>query len=89
MINLDDIKGRSALDLLETYEGYNPYILGLKTEYIKNKKLLLTDTQSRYIIDNIDRDPLYINRVVNITTYLGEEIKTKSSLDFIPERIEQ
>jgi SWI/SNF-related matrix-associated actin-dependent regulator 1 of chromatin subfamily A len=87
LINLDDIKGRSALDLLETYEGYNPYILGLKTEYIKNKKLLLTDTQSRYIIDNIDRDPLYINRVVNITAYLGEEIKNKSSLDFTPERI--
>ena len=87
MINLEDIKGRSALDLLETYEGYNPYILGLKTEYIKNKKLLLTDTQSRYIIDNIDRDPLYINRVVNITAYLGEEIKSKSNLDFIPERI--
>jgi SWI/SNF-related matrix-associated actin-dependent regulator 1 of chromatin subfamily A len=84
---LEDIKGRSALDLLETYEGYNPYILGLKTEYIKNKKLLLTDTQSRYIIDNIDRDPLYINRVVNITAYLGEEIKNKSSLDFTPERI--
>jgi SWI/SNF-related matrix-associated actin-dependent regulator 1 of chromatin subfamily A len=84
---LEDIKGRSALDLLETYEGYNPYILGLKTEYIKNKKLLLTDTQSRYIIDNIDRDPLYINRVVNITAYLGEEIKSKSNLDFIPERI--
>jgi SWI/SNF-related matrix-associated actin-dependent regulator 1 of chromatin subfamily A len=87
LINLEDIKGRSALDLLETYEGYNPYILGLKTEYIKNKKLLLTDTQSRYIIDNIDRDPLYINRVVNITAYLGEEIKNKSSLDFTPERI--
>ena len=87
MIKLDDIKGRSALDLLETYNGYNPYLLGLKTEYIKNKKLLLTDTQSRYIIDNIDRDPQYINRVVNITAYLGEELKNKLELDFIPERI--
>lgn len=87
MIKLDDIKGRSALDLLETYNGYNPYLLTLKTEYIKNKKLLLTDTQSRYIIDNIDRDPQYINRVVNITAYLGEELKNKLELDFIPERI--
>lgn len=87
MIKLDDIKGRSALDLLESYDGFNPYILGLKTEFLKTKKLLLTDTQSRYIIDNIDRDPQYMNRVVNITTYLGEEIKTKSNLDFIPERI--
>lgn len=87
MIKLDDIKGRSALDLLESYDGFNPYILGLKTEFLKTKKLLLTDTQSRYIIDNIDRDPQYMNRVVNITTYLGEEIKTKSNLDFTPERI--
>jgi SWI/SNF-related matrix-associated actin-dependent regulator 1 of chromatin subfamily A len=87
LIKLDDIRGRSALDLLETYNGYNPYILGLKTEYLKTNKLLLTDTQSRYIIDNIDRDPQYINRVVNITPYLGEEIKTKYELDFTPERV--
>lgn len=87
MIKLDDIKGRSALDLLESYNGFNPYILGLKTEFLKTKKLLLTDTQSRYIIDNIDRDPQYMNRVVNITTYLGEELKTKLNLDFTPERI--
>ena len=87
MIKLDDIKGRSALDMLETYKGYNPYILTLKAEYLKTKKLLLTDTQSRYIIDNIDRDPQYMNRVVNITQYLGEELKTKYELDFIPERV--
>ena len=87
MIKLDDIKGRSALDMLETYDGYNPYILALKAEYLKTKKLLLTDTQSRYIIDNIDRDPLYMNRVVNITAYLGEELKTKYELDFTPERV--
>lgn len=87
MIKLDDIKGRSALDMLETYDGYNPYILTLKAEYLKTKKLLLTDTQSRYIIDNIDRDPQYMNRVVNITQYLGEELKTKYELDFTPERV--
>lgn len=87
MIKLDDIKGRSALDMLETYDGYNPYILTLKAEYLKTKKLLLTDTQSRYIIDNIDRDPQYLNRVVNITQYLGEELKTKLELDFTPERV--
>lgn len=87
MISLNDIKGRSALDLLESYDGFNPYILALKTEFLKTKKLLLTDTQSRYIIDNIDRDPQYMNRVVNITSYLGEELKTKSNLDFTPERI--
>jgi SWI/SNF-related matrix-associated actin-dependent regulator 1 of chromatin subfamily A len=87
LIKLDDIKGRSALDMLETYDGYNPYILTLKAEYLKTKKLLLTDTQSRYIIDNVDRDPQFMNRVVNITEYLGEELKTKMELDFTPKRI--
>lgn len=87
MIKLSDIRGRSALNLLETYSGYNPYILGLKAEYLRAKKLILTDNQSRYIIDNIDRDPEYMNRVVNITQYLGDELKNKLNLDFTPERI--
>lgn len=87
MINLDDIKGRSAISLLENYNGINPYIKGLQAQYLKNNKLALTTNQSKYIIDNIDREPLYINRLINITTYLGDELKTKHSLSFTPERI--
>ena len=87
MINLDDIKGRSAISLLENYDGINPYIKGLQNQYLKNNKLALTDNQSKYIIDNIDREPLYINRLVNITSYLGEELQKKHILSFIPERI--
>jgi SWI/SNF-related matrix-associated actin-dependent regulator 1 of chromatin subfamily A len=87
LINLDDIKGRSAISLLENYDGINPYIKGLQNQYLKNNKLALTDNQSKYIIDNIDREPLYINRVVNITSYLGEELQKKHELSFIPERV--
>jgi SWI/SNF-related matrix-associated actin-dependent regulator 1 of chromatin subfamily A len=87
LINLDDIKGHSALTFLEKYEGINPYILKLKHEYLKNKKIALTDNQSKYIMDNHDREPLLVNRVVGITKYLGEVLQKQEELSFIPERI--
>jgi hypothetical protein len=41
LINLNDIKGRSAVSILEDYEGINPYIKKLKQEYLKNRKITL------------------------------------------------
>jgi len=87
LINLNDLKGRSAIDLLEKYEGINPYILKLKNEYIKNKKISLTDNQSAYIIKNNSREPEYLNRVIGITKYLGEELQRQHGISFIPEKI--
>jgi hypothetical protein len=87
LISLDDIRGRSALSFLEKYEGINPYLRKLKGEYLKNKKLALTENQSKYIIDNHEREPQYINRVISITPYLGEELKKIDNLPFTPEKI--
>ena len=61
MINLDDIKGRSAMSLLEDYSGINPYLKKLRNEYLKNKKILLTEAQTKYIIENHDKEPILIN----------------------------
>lgn len=87
MINLDDIKGHSALSLLEGYDGINPYLRKLKHEYLKNKKIALTDNQSKYIMENHDREPLLVNRVIGITKYLGDELQKAEELSFVPERI--
>ena len=87
MITLDDIQGHSALSLLESYGGINPYLRRLKNEYLKNKKLLITENQARYIIDNHDREPMFVNRVIGITKYLGEELQRQEELTFTPERI--
>jgi len=38
-------------------------------------------------LDNHDREPLYINRVVEITSYLGEELKKIDDLSFTPEKV--
>ena len=87
MISLDDLKGHSAISLLENYSGINPYLRKLKADYLKNKKIGLTETQSRYIIENHNREPQHINRVVNITKYLGEELQRTEELTFTPERV--
>ncbi len=87
MINLEDLKSHSAISLLEGYNGINPFLKKLQHEYLTNNKLSLTENQSKYIIDNIDREPLYINRVVNITSYLGEELQKQNNLSFTPERV--
>lgn len=87
LINLDDIRGHSAVSLLENYNGINPYIKKLKIEYLKNKKIQLTENQSKYILENYEREPQLINRVIGITKYLGEELQKKEDLSFVPERI--
>ncbi len=87
MIDINDLKSHSALSLLEGYEGINPYIKKLKNEFIKNKKIQLTENQSRYIVENHDKEPQYINRVIGITPYLGEELKKLDELSFIPEKV--
>lgn len=87
MINLDDIKGRSVLDLLQNYTGINPYLKRLRNDYLENKKVQLTETQIKYVNDNHDKEPILINRVINITKYLGEELKDQQKLSFVPERL--
>jgi len=87
LINLDDIKGRDAITLLESYDGKNPYLKKLKRLLSENGKLALTSTQTKYIIDNHDFIPVLINKVIGITDYLGTELKRSEKLSFKPERI--
>ena len=87
MIKLEDIKGRKALSQLWLYEGRNPYLLNLKETLSKKGKLALTPTQEAYIIDNYDKDPIKVDRVIGVSPYLGEELKKKDDLSFVPERI--
>lgn len=87
MINLDDIKGYSALGLLKNYSGINPYIRKLRNEYLKNKKIKLTETQAKYVIENHQREPQLINRVIGISRFLGEELQRKEGTTFVPEKI--
>lgn len=86
-ISLDDIKGHSALSLLESYTGINPYLKKMRNDYLKNKKIALTEGQAKYIIENHEKEPILINRVIGITPYLGEELQKQDNVAFVPEKI--
>ena len=87
-MKLDDIKGRSASKKLETYEGTNPYIKKLKIDYLAKKGgFTLTAIQSKYVEDHYQMSPILINRVVEITEYLGLELQKKEQLSFVPAKI--
>jgi len=87
LIDLEDIKGRGAITVLEAYKGKNPYLKKLRRKLDKNAKLVLTTTQSNYILNNHNFEPKVINKVVGITEYLGNELKISEGLSFVPERI--
>lgn len=87
MININDIISISAINILKEYEGKNPYIKKLKNKLLKIGKMLLTDNQSKYIIENHTKEPILVNKIVRITQYLGEELKKQENLSFIPEKI--
>lgn len=87
MIDLNELKGRGAITLLRKYEGINPYIKDLKNKLIKDGKVKLTDGQAQYINDFHDVPPQVLNKVVSINPLLGESLKDKENLSFVPERI--
>lgn len=87
MIDINKIKGVSALNKLKTYEGNNPYIKMLKTKLLNKGKLVLTSNQHDYILRNFELDPIKINKIVSITEYLGNELQKQFQLKFVPEKI--
>jgi hypothetical protein len=86
-INLSDLKGVGAIDKLSSYSGKNPYLSELKVKFIDKGKLTLTPNQEAYILENHDKEPFKVDRVVGISSYLGTEFQTKYNLKFVPERI--
>jgi hypothetical protein len=87
LINLEDIKSRGAVTLLQTYNGINPYLKDLKKKLVKHDKISLTEGQVEYINKFHDVPPQVLNRVVAINPLLGESLQAKDNLSFLPERI--
>ena len=77
-----------AYRILENYCGYNNQILYLKRLH-KLHKLILTEDgfDTEYIIKNKDYERDTVNKVVKISSYFGDKLKEKYSLDFKPEKI--
>jgi SWI/SNF-related matrix-associated actin-dependent regulator 1 of chromatin subfamily A len=87
MVDLTKLKNRNTLEKIRSYNGTNEHILKIKNKLEREGFFVLTPNQIQYITDNFDREPTSINKVVDITPYLGEQLKEKYELKNIPERV--
>lgn len=87
MIDLDKLRSKTTLDKVRNYSGTNDHILKMKKKLDSEGFFVLTTSQISYIEENHEREPMDINKVVDITSYLGEQLKEKYELKNIPERV--
>ena len=76
-----------ALNLLETYQGANNYILKLKHQKETNKRFFPTRSQCDYIITYYEVTPKVAKRWVDLDPYFAKKIADEKLLLKIPEQI--
>lgn len=86
MLDLSKLKNRTVLLKLKEYDGPNEYIHRLRINAL-NGKVILTPSQVAYINDNYTTDPMEINKVIEITSFFGEQLEEKWGLKHTPEKI--
>ena len=65
---------RKSLDLLETYQGANNYIIRLRQKQIDNKKFYPTRAQAEYIINYHEMAPKVAKKWVELDSYFAQKI---------------
>ena len=75
-----------AYEILEDYQGPNPQIALLSSQYKRGGKVL-SDFDIQYINKNKDYTPIEVNKVIGITKELGQKLYEKYKLAFVPEKI--
>lgn len=81
MIELENIARVQALKILENYSGENEYILDLKKTREKKSFLILTENQSKYIIDNHAFQSKDVNKLLEITDRFRRSLTFKFNID--------
>lgn len=76
-----------AISILETYEGANNYILGLKDKLQKNKKFYPTRSQAEYIVTNQNNTPKVAKKWVMLDAYFSNKIANDKFLINVPEKL--
>jgi SWI/SNF-related matrix-associated actin-dependent regulator 1 of chromatin subfamily A len=76
-----------ALKLLETYSGFNNYILELKRKSEINKRFYPTRNQSDYIINNHDKTPKVAKKWVLLDSYFAQKLADDKLYTEIPTKV--
>jgi len=78
---------RRALDLLETYQGANNYIIRLRQKQIDNKKFYPTRAQAEYIINYHETAPKVAKKWVELDSYFAQKIANDKLLSSVPTKV--
>lgn len=76
-----------ALNLLESYNGYNNYLIEIKRKSQLNKKFYPTRSQSEYIINNHDKQPKVAKKWVTLDSYFAQKLADDKLYTEIPQKI--
>ena len=76
-----------AIELLESYEGSNNYILELQRRCNLNRKFYPTRSQAEYVINNHDKKPKVAKKWVVLDTYFAQKFANDKLLTKVPEKI--
>jgi SWI/SNF-related matrix-associated actin-dependent regulator 1 of chromatin subfamily A len=87
MLDIKNLKGVKAEEILKKYSGKNPYIRFMKKKYETESSYFLTSGQSKYVIDFHQTIPQKMDKVVEITEYFAETLKEEHKLKKLPKRI--
>ena len=80
-INISKIN--EILNILNSYEGNDPYILWMKSHNITN----FNDLQIEYILNNKNGKSILINKIVRISDWFGKKLQEKYFISFVPSKI--
>jgi len=87
MLDISKLKNRKALVRLKSYSGTNEYLISLRDRIEKEGDFPISPSTAEYIESNFDRDPVEINKVVDINEFLGKQLQTKFELNHIPQKV--
>ncbi|MCK9541939.1 MAG: DEAD/DEAH box helicase [Novosphingobium sp.] len=82
----ETLSGKNVENLLKEYQGKNPYIKELK-ERINRKGGKLYQNEINYVFYNINKEPILINKIYEISDWLANSFQKEYSLSFQPKKI--
>jgi len=85
--NLSKIPEVRAQRILEEYDGFNNYIMGIKKKSEIQKHFKLTRAQSDYINSYHDKTPKIARKWVDLDSYFGTKMMEEKLLTRIPEKV--
>ena len=86
-MNTTNLIEQKALEILDTYEGGNNYLLSLKTKKTNNPKFYPTRSQSEYIINFHQVQPKVAKKWVDLDSYFAKKMADDKLYTQIPEKV--